>query len=80
MTEAHWIFLLCAGCATALLCLVSLTARSRGVRAIRHGALAFLCLLISESLGGAGANPVNVLTVACLGAPGYALLTALARF
>ena len=77
MTEAHWAFLLCMGCGVALLSCVSLTAGGRGVRVFRRGALALLCLLISGYLGGAGINPVNVLTVAALGAPGFALLTAL---
>ena len=70
-------------CFTAVLILVVMAVsllhrkNSRVFRLVQKAFWSFSLLLLSEALGGVGANAANTLTVCLLGLPGYAALTAL---
>lgn len=78
MDREHWLFLAFVAGAVAFLACIALWIRpgGRAGRAAGRLGCAALFLLLSGAVGGVGFNGVSILAVACLGLPGYLLLTA----
>ena len=79
MDREHWLFLAGVAGAVAALACIALWIRpgGRGAKAAARLCLSALLLLLSGAAGGVGIGGINALTVACLGLPGYLLLSAL---
>ncbi len=81
MTAGHWLMMLLTAGMLGLLTALAVWIRpgEKGGRAVIRAAGWTVTLFFSGALGGVGLSGINVLTVLCLGAPGYALLWAAAR-
>lgn len=81
MTAGHWLMMLLTAGGLGLMTALALWIRpgERGGRAVIRAAGWTVLLFFSGALGGVGISGISVLTVCCLGAPGYALLWAAAR-